>query len=870
MNKIDLFYLFSRFFSRNTLFLIGGVAIVLGASSLFLRLTVDEDAIVKSIISKFEENTGRKISVNGDISLSLLPLPSITLEKVFVANHRKGKSDHIIGIDSLTVRPKIGSIFSDNPEISSYTLENPSLNLEILEDDVKNWDLDKENNLSFLTSFLAKHNIIIRSGTITYLENSKKSVLVKNLDIDSHITGIHNNSFQIKSTIPIGKTELITRTNIAISENDNHEVIYEIISGENMLSGKFDMNKDNEIEGNYSLIAPKAGINASKFSKCDFGNFSLNSSANIAFKDSQISFKDFTVSSDLAEFSSVFVYNHDAETKTFSSNSKFNKLDFQRISELQKKYSECFPETAILWNNLLASATEDLVARLVFEISEVATKNGNMTNVKSDITVQNDDININSLSISLPENNVASFIGTAEFDNQKELFISGNIETSGNSLNSLLKILSLNPQLYGFKEITDYKLSSNLNIGKNETRLSEINAQIGSSNLSGSMIIKNDSTGNTQKVEAKIKADKIDADNYYDGSINDLLTKTSQINSESEISFNIDEIKHKEHLISVASGILRVAKDGLKIKDSSMVYQDGNLIAGDIDVTSKNNRPHIRFNGTVSSMNANWFYHPVEKDEKFRFKNLDWLDGEFNVKSNQIEAFGAIIKDSLFQANLDNSNLTIKDLSGEALGGNIKLNGTVKTATLPSVAIAFAINNCSIAELSKFLLGDVKINDGRVGISGNIETAGVDKSGWISSSSGSFSIAARDMILNEIDISGFARKIPNVRTSADVASISSQFLSSGQTKISNAEGNFFLNKGIITSSNLRLKSEEANASSEISINLNDRTQSINNNFILSNVGTADNQATFSISYSGSIDAPKKQVDTSGIEKFISR
>ncbi|MDY0030101.1 MAG: AsmA family protein [Pseudobdellovibrionaceae bacterium] len=108
--------------------LAGGVGIV--ASSM-----IDQQKYKSLIIEKVDEATGYKVDWQGDIGLSLLPLPHVTISDLSVeANNQK-----ILTIKTADVEVALLPLLSKKVEIKDVTLEEPHITLVTLKDGTQSW-----------------------------------------------------------------------------------------------------------------------------------------------------------------------------------------------------------------------------------------------------------------------------------------------------------------------------------------------------------------------------------------------------------------------------------------------------------------------------------------------------------------------------------------------------------------------------------------------------------------------------------------------------------------------------------------------------------------------------------------------------------
>ena len=91
------------------------------------------------IISAARDAVGRDLVVDGDISLSLLPAPALSVDGVRLANIEGGSAPDMARLGALQVRVAFGPLLSGQIQVQSVRLVEPAILLEVLPDGRANW-----------------------------------------------------------------------------------------------------------------------------------------------------------------------------------------------------------------------------------------------------------------------------------------------------------------------------------------------------------------------------------------------------------------------------------------------------------------------------------------------------------------------------------------------------------------------------------------------------------------------------------------------------------------------------------------------------------------------------------------------------------
>ncbi|MCH8000193.1 MAG: AsmA family protein [Proteobacteria bacterium] len=121
------------------------LVVVLIAAILIGPSFVDWNAHKGRITAEVEKLTGRALTIEGDISLVLLPAPALSVDKVRLANVEGGSAPFMIELESLQVRIALVPLVQGQVQVESVVLVRPTILAEILEDGRRNWDIIKSD-----------------------------------------------------------------------------------------------------------------------------------------------------------------------------------------------------------------------------------------------------------------------------------------------------------------------------------------------------------------------------------------------------------------------------------------------------------------------------------------------------------------------------------------------------------------------------------------------------------------------------------------------------------------------------------------------------------------------------------------------------
>ena len=115
---------------------IGLVVVALVAAPFF----IDANAYKPMIVSQVKTATGRDLVLDGPISLSLLPRPTVSVQNVKFCNAAGSKNPNMVEVKSVTVKPSLLALLTGRIEVGEVTLVEPKIVLEINAEGKPNWE----------------------------------------------------------------------------------------------------------------------------------------------------------------------------------------------------------------------------------------------------------------------------------------------------------------------------------------------------------------------------------------------------------------------------------------------------------------------------------------------------------------------------------------------------------------------------------------------------------------------------------------------------------------------------------------------------------------------------------------------------------
>ncbi len=118
---------------------LGAVLALLVAAVLVGPSLVDWNAHKDRIVAEVHKATGRDFSIQGDMSLSLLPVPALSAQGVRLASIEGGSSKPMVELKELRVRIALLPLIEGTIQVERILLVEPKILLEVLPDGRRNW-----------------------------------------------------------------------------------------------------------------------------------------------------------------------------------------------------------------------------------------------------------------------------------------------------------------------------------------------------------------------------------------------------------------------------------------------------------------------------------------------------------------------------------------------------------------------------------------------------------------------------------------------------------------------------------------------------------------------------------------------------------
>ncbi len=578
--------------------ILGGISFLIFAAVVGLIIFISQFDLNKykpQIEKIVYEQTGRKLTLNGDIAIKISLIPTVAIKDATFENAPWAKNPDMIKIKEADISLAILPLLDKQIEIGEVNIIDPVINLEINKDGTPNWIFQKpdENEQDssdetqktqevnaaaapILGGFFAQ-KINIKNGNINYHDKPSKSKLslqIKNFELEAEddeddidlIYDIVFNGQDIKGTATGDSVDTIL-------ENKPYHITLNTSAYGVLLKAKATLNDlmgDISFDGDIDLISPKGNFDLPKT------EFLGKVSGNLKAVNADIAKLDFggniiqgKIKADIAK-----------KIPVVNGNFQSALIDLTKLQNAKKTAALNLISTAEAANfvpneKLDLSALNTVQANIKFDIKKlIVNEDISLFDIKTTADVKNGVLTLNPLTMTA---------GDGQFGGNLSLNSNGNIvnvDLTGKDIIAQKLIRSLVP--------SDTSHFGFLDGGKTETKIN-----IKTSGETYPALVEN----LNGQILFVVGASKLQAGamKYLKGNfISQLLSALS--------------IEAKDPKMSLKCAVLRADfKDGKALFPKGIVFDSKKMmIVGDGDINLKNDKIDIAikpFNGNLTDTN---------------------------------------------------------------------------------------------------------------------------------------------------------------------------------------------------------------------------------------------------------------------------
>lgn len=493
----------------------GGILALLIVALLVAPFFIDLNSYKGMIEAEAKSATGRDLTIDGDISLSLLPLPSVSVEGIKFGNAPDGAAANMAEIERVEVKVALLPLISSNVEIKSIELVNPVIMLEKLPDGSGNWDIGNTATTETTAEPAAGgsdfnvsiEGASIKNGTLVYhdlvtaseqrIENLNVDLALKSLQGPFSATGgVNAMGLPLGFSVEVGKLDPAQPMpiNVSLRVDDANATIG--FSGEAnpaaaetpdqpILTGKLTGKGDNVAK----LIAVLTGGKAEEGPLAQ--GFALD--GDIVAAQTAASLKNFTASLGDMNARGDVIANM-GETTSVEANLAMGRLDLDKLlpAAADKPAAE-EPVTAEATAPAPAeggfSLPEGVNAKANITIDQVVVQGNSIDQVKLIAALADSKVNLTELSAQLPGATAVKLGGTLEGQDGQPIF-AGGLDVNSSNLRALIDAFAKGAvaSVPGDR-LRAFALNSRVTFTPTQVALSDLAAKLDATRIGGGVTV---------------------------------------------------------------------------------------------------------------------------------------------------------------------------------------------------------------------------------------------------------------------------------------------------------------------------------------------------------------------------------------------
>ncbi|MCE3233231.1 MAG: putative assembly protein [Rickettsiaceae bacterium] len=820
------------------MFLIAGLI----AAPLLVNLNGYKNELALTI----KASTGLDPQINGSVSVSFIPRPSIIVTNVTVPNTKEGTSPNIISIESVEVGSSFQSLLSGKVDIKKVELIHPFLELEEYPNGKKNWDLVREAFKARDTSgkFQFPDKIGIKNGTVTVSSAGKKRTIdyiTAEVSADS-VNGpfgmegnFSNNSHVIKFEGNVGE----------LREGASAEFNMSSDSFSIGMKGKYSPNDDGKIQGSVNgRVTNLSGFVESIFESSSIlsnvkSTEKMDLKGDFLISNSMVSFNNIDISSDSLKGKAVLeaLFNLKvAETNLqWDATLNIEKIDFDKLLTEEAKPTTKGDTEIDYYASTMNSMTlsdfkfdmpQALSAMINFSIKEVTYNKQKIENLKIEADIFDGKAIINSVSADMPGKSSLRFVGNIE-NNGTRPILHGKAELSGASLREFAVWLQPDYSFIPEGEAGEYLLSGDVEVTPQRIDISNGAISVDKSLIEADVSIRPAST--VPVVKAGIKIDNLDLDRYkftdkIHENVADFIATASKTSLErswlqlfgvkldftldaNDIVYNGYNIKNVVSSLSVSRGIFDLQR--LLINSDSATFN----LRTYINIAQENPRMDIvvRSSGFDTALFRPQKSETAKAEEKgewsnkpFNFMGIARFEGRTSLAFKSFRHKNLLLENLVIDGETQRKIFTFKRAVADLYGGKAVVNGSFGISEdAPSLGISAVLSNVGADGLLKNFSDKYNISGG-VFLSGTLKTVGKSPSAFITNMVADAKFSGRNIIFNNFDLEQIIRKSQSLYSVIDMDAVVKEASTTGTTLFDSIDGHLTTAGGILKATDFQL------------------------------------------------------------------
>ncbi len=817
------------------------------------------------IISEVKKATGRDLTIDDKISLSIFPYPKVTLNKVKLSSIPQAKFPYTLEVDRATAALAISNLLTGKIVFSYVELEHPEIYLEVLKDGTQSWEFTKqspEETSPGTTKEATKKasapfpvkRLILNKGKVQY-SKGQENTLFEDIDIDLALRDLKGpidftTSFQVKgqeitlkgSAQEIGEVIPLTAELRLLGEKvtikgdvDTKKMSFNgILDLQGNIAATMQSFKKVELpkilRNDFKMAAQLyADKNSATIENIDINIGDLKAtgegSYNVTKAAGGITLHLSSILTDIA------LETHKGDTSEYQTKIRLHAPKIAPLFELLEVDTKKLPEFTD--QEFFFATTGDFKENeLIFK--EIVFSSG-QANLSGMVGIKNTDKKSIYSYDFRSENGaaVAAFFNKKLPVNLAQVRVKGITTKAGDSINIATNVLTANAVAAIEGEInlaSDIKApllisAAGDNLAKTLQQLFGSSAPAGLGKFSLSSTVQ----GNLAK-NLKVQINK---------STIAIGSENTSVNGDSTITLgqNIPNVNLNLELSSINLDSLSG-----KTPSTSPDSTPSNYSAGSINTSQQGSR---------------W------SQDKIDLSALQGFEGDINLSVGKLTKGSLVFNEMSAKMHVAKGILNLSSLTGEMFGGNVAGSGSVSSQAGQPINFKGSIKNAQLKNIIPNR-GEIKVTQGTFNSNVDLKSQGNSQYQYMQNLSGDIKFNGSDGKISGFDLQKAIDSLTQVKNLDGILRTMDSSFSGGETNFKNLEGAFVVNNGNAQLTSFKLDAQGATATATGYVDL------LNYAMDISATVTADAKGfpPFMARIYGPLDNPSHKLDTMALQQYL--
>ncbi|MFO1243022.1 MAG: AsmA family protein [Rickettsiales bacterium] len=877
-------------------------AVLLIALTVIPSMLIDENKFAAELTQEATRITSYPASVAG-VEVSVFPSPRLTIRQFSISNNPNASSDRLLLVDQMVFRLGIIDLLKGNIIVRGAEIIHPVVELESFADGTTNYSFI--DNAS-MPGILRQDSTVmaITGGLITNTNAQKNQAYeIKDIAADVKLGGTEEDSSIDVSATLFGKPARLSSVfqlksledvkNFATSgtfEYSEEGTVMKYDGNLGKTSGQLAVDGTLSVESK-DIIPWFARLMASNHMKSvdalqtplpvklQMKTKMLDGKANIEFADMELA------KSSVGKGTLAMSYG---ANQAYALDLHFSQFD---LFEVFKDSTDRREKDSL--NHLLTLMLPEHVSGTIEIKGDKARVLGaDGHDFMLSASLEDGELVVNQSYVRLPGDSQAILFGILKPNEEGLIHLDGSIEFYGKDFSAFIDGLGY-PNLKGvIKKTAPFRGKANLFFSDQLSTLSEFKFQAGDLFAAGGMttqVVKGYPT-----VEITLKTNGLRLDPFFSlftpitqsFNVSDQLSDASrtlpwlnQVRRTFILTLNFDDFELGSFKGSQSSMVVTIAPK--KINFDSLTLSAGELgINGSIGFEQTGNMPNVDIKLDISKLSLLPFLgtnlrkldvprgnrQTVWSQDAIDLSYLKGFNGFININV-QRAVHPAFTMDNLrFDAENHDGTLTIKNMEGALWNGAMRFSGTLEASSVYSLQGSFYLDNILVEDMLKSL-ADVSSARGRMNISGQVATTGMNADGWIKNAQLNAVMKGAGIVFSGFDLQGLIQAISSVRSVADVVNTSRVSMLRSETMFDRAEGSVYMDNGVLKTNEVLLATRNAVGRIGGEVDITNWISNLIFQFQLTSLSTSEYPSVV-MTVQDSADNPVIGLDTRSLEAFV--